>query len=135
MTNQGLVEGDPHVPKPKYMKLPIPQNTSRREEVLLMNMFYPQNLLNSFVYRHTYCEESPLCPRCKLHEQTAFHVIYECNDHSDVIQEIILSSVGDEEVQKADSISLLNCSRNEEFIKMCLVVLRLGEFRQSIDLN
>ena len=135
LTNQCLVDGDPHIPKPKYTKLPIPHNTSRRDEVLLMSMFYPQNLLNSFVYRHTYSEESPLCPRCKLYEQTPFHVIHDCNDYCVEIRERVLFTIGAEEVQQADSTTLLNCSRDEIFINLCLTVLQHGEFRHSIDLD
>ena len=134
LTNQGILDGDPHIPKPRYMKLPIPQNTPRREEVLLMSMFYPQNLLNSFVYRHTYSTASPLCPRCNVQEQTPFHVVYECNDICEEMQEIIRSNVGEGEVQLADCTTLLNCSRSDEFVKRCLSLLRQGQFRQSIDL-
>ena len=134
LNNQGILDGDPHIPKPQYMKMPIPHNTSRREEVLLMSMFYPQNLLNSFVYRHTHSTESPLCPRCMLQEQTPFHVIYECNDICEELQVIIRSNAEEREVQQADCTTLLNCSRSEEFVRKCLTVLSQGEFRHSIDL-
>ena len=100
-----------------------------------MSIMYQQNLMNSFVYRHTYLVESPLCQRCNLHEQTPFHVIHDCNDHREEIREIILSSVGAEEVQLADTITLLNCSRKKEFIDKCLTVLSEGEFRQTIELD
>ena len=135
LTNQGLSEGEAHIPRPSFNKLPVPQNTQRQHEVLLMSMFYPQNLLNSFIYRHTYSTESPLCPRCNRDEQTSFHVIYECNNHVDEIRQIIRDIVDIEEVQQGDHITLLNCSREEKFINTCLKVLDEGEFRKTIDLN
>lgn len=135
LTNQGLSEGDAHIPRPSCTKLPVPQNTPRQDEVLLMSMFYPQNLLDSFTYRHTYGTESPLCPRCNREEQTPFHVIYECNNHTDEIQKIITDIVDHNEVQQGDSTTLLNCSRSEKFLKTCLKVLSEGEFRHHIEIN
>ena len=58
--NQLLMEGESHIPRPSCIRLPVPLNTPRKDEVLLMSTMYPQNLMNSFVYRHTYSAESPL---------------------------------------------------------------------------
>ena len=137
LRNQLLVEGEPHIPRPSCNRLPVPITTPREEEVQLMSIMYPQNLLNSFVYRHTYKVESPLCPRCHRHEQTPFHVIYECNNHSAEIQQLIGEILGDEEAQHADCTTLLNCSRNRRFIEICLKIISEvgGEFRVSIDLS
>ena len=134
LCNQGLVDGDQHIPVPKYQKLPIPRGTTRSDEVLLMSLFYPQNLLNSFVYRHTYQTESPLCSRCKEQEETSFHIIYECNEYLEEMHAIVGNLI-ETEVQQADCTTLLNCSRDERFIKLCLTVLQQGEYRQGIDLN
>ena len=93
--------------------------------------------MNSFVYRHTYNVESPLCPRCRREEQTGFHVIWECNRHSEEIQQVMREIVGEEEVHQADYITLLNCSRDRRFISLCLEVLREqeGDFLREIELN
>ena len=131
---ENLMEGEPHIPQPSCSRIPIPANTSREEEVLLMSLFYPQNLLNSFVYRHTYSEESPLCTRCGLKEQTAHHVICECNTHSDEIRKRIIELVGEDELLKEDTTTLLNCSRDKTFLQLCLQALREGNFRTRIDL-
>ena len=51
LRNEGLLNGEHHIPRPSCSRLPIPLNTSRRDEVLLMSSMYQQNLMNSFVYR------------------------------------------------------------------------------------
>ena len=66
LKNQAIVNGELSVPKPSYQKLPIPDYTTREDEVLLMSLFYQQNLFNSFLYRHTYQTESPCAPGAKL---------------------------------------------------------------------
>ena len=136
LINQARMDGDQNIPKPSCHKLPIPDKTTREEEVQLMSIFYPQNLFNSFVYRHTYQTESPLCSRCKLYEETPFHVIYECscNNYKEKIQKLVDKIVG-EDAQYQDCTTLLNCSRNEEFLKVCLQVIKQGHFRREINLN
>ena len=134
LCNQATAEGEQNVPKPQYQKLPIPNNTTRDEEVQLMSLFYPQNLFNSFVYRHTYQAESPLCSTCKTEEETPFHVIYECNSKSTEIRNIV-DKIAGEDTKYADTNTLLKCSRNEKFIKLCLEVLKQGKYRKEINLN
>ena len=135
LRNQGLMNGEPHVPKPRCSKIPIPINTQRDQEVLLLSLFYPQNLMNSFVYRHTYCAESPLCPQCNMNEQTPYHVICECNQYKEELQQVIIETVGEDEYLQRDSITLLNCSREPRFIHLCLQVLQEGDFRTKINLD
>ena len=48
-----------------------------------MSLMYPQNLMNSFLYRHTHSVESPLCQKCGREEETPYHVIWECSDHQE----------------------------------------------------
>ena len=134
LRNQFLMEGEFHIPKPSCSRLPVPLGTPRTDEVIVMSLMYPQNLMNSFVYRHTYIVESPLCPRCGREEQTPYHVIWECNDHHDALQGIMRDIIGDEVLQ-ADTTTLLNCSRQRRFIEMCLEVIQNGEFRHEIELD
>ena len=133
--NESLVEGEPHIVKPSCMRIPIPTNTTRADEVSLMSLLYPQNLMNSFVYRHTYCVESPMCPQCRQEEQTPYHVICECNQYSVDIRQCIRETVGEEEARLEDTITLLNCSRQPRFIELCLQVIREGDFRREINLE
>ena len=134
LRNESLVEGEPHIAKPSCSRIPIPTTASRTDEVILMSLMYPQNLMNSFVYRHTYCVESPICPQCGLEEQTPFHVVCECNQYSEEIRQCIIETLG-EEVLQEDTITLLNCSRHPRFIELCLQVIREGEFRREIKLD
>ena len=134
LSNQALADGEQNAPKPKFQSLPIPDNTTREEEVRFMSLFYPQNLFNSFVYRHTYQTESPLCSKCGLKEETSFHVMYECNDKSAQIRKIVNKIVGEDSIY-ADCNTLLNCSRSGEFIKACLDIIKREQFRKDINLN
>ena len=134
LKNQYLMDGESHIPRPSCSRLPIPIRTSRADEVLLMSTMYPQNLMNSFVYRHTYNAESPLCSLCRREEQTSHHVICVCNDKREEIKQVMCDLIGEEEVQKEDCTTLLNCSRDRKFIQLCLEVLQDGDFRREIDI-
>ena len=99
-----------------------------------MSLMYPRNLMNSFLYRHTHSVESPLCQKCGREEETPYHVIWECSDHPEEMQQLMSGIIGDEVLQ-ADCITLLNCSRQKRFIELCLEVLSQGQFRHHINLN
>ena len=133
--NQCIMEGEGRIPKPSCQKLPIPIHTTRRDEVVLMGFMYPQNLMNSFVYRNTYCTESPLCPRCNREEQTPYHVLTSCNDNHQIITNLINELSSNEEHHYEDCTTILNCSRNSRFINLCLEVIKQGHFRDSIVLG
>ena len=133
LRNESLMQGEHHIPKPNCSRLPIPLNTPRRDEVLLMSIMYQQNLMNSFVYRHTYMVESPQCTRCGREEETPYHVVWQCNDYSAEIQQVMVEAIGDE-AHQPDCITLLNCSRDPRFIQLCLNMLQEGEFRTEIEL-
>ena len=131
--NQQIMNGELVLAKPQRSPIPVPTHTDRKEEVLLLSLFYPNNLMNSFVYRHTFNAESPLCPRCNSKEQTAYHVIMECNSHLQKIQAITQKILGEEAAQVDHHNTLLNCSRNSEFIQCALEILASGNFRYHID--
>ena len=130
--NQQLIAGDPVIAIPKCESLPIPQHMDRSDEVLLMSLFYPNNLMNSFVYRHTYNAESPLCTRCNMEEETPYHVIMECNDKSAEIQNITYSILGEAAAEDHCN-TLLNCSRESKFINCALEILQERPFRRNIN--
>ena len=131
--NQQIMNGELVLANPQRCPIPIPTDTDRKEEVLLLSLFYPNNLMNSFVYRHTFNAESPLCPRCNHKEQTAYHVIMECNSHLQKITPITHKILGEEAARADHHNTLLNCSRNSEFIKCALKILATGNFRHHID--
>ena len=60
--NEFLNDGQSVIPKPSSTALQLNQGTDRKTEVLLMSLFYDNNLLNSFLYRHSFSDiSSPLC--------------------------------------------------------------------------
>ena len=131
--NQQLYEGELAYATASCKPLPIPSNTTRSDEVLLMSIFYPNNLMNSFVYRHTYNAESPLCSRCHHEEESAYHVIMQCNNQSQRIQDIVYGIIGETAARVEHHNTLLNCSRDPQFIKCALEILNDGNYRRSIE--
>ena len=69
-----------------------------------------------------------------MDEQTPHHVIFQCNDHSEEIKQLMIEILGEEAAHEADSTTILNCSRDPRFIQLCLTILQEGEFRTEIDL-
>ena len=131
--NQQLFEGELAYTNPSCKPLPIPIHTDRSDEVLLMSIFYPNNLMNSFVYRHTYNAESPLCSKCQKMEETAYHVIMQCNNQSQRIQDIVFGVIGENAAGIEHTNTLLNCSREPQFIKCALGILKDANYRRSIE--
>ena len=133
IANEYACEGFQHAPTASCDKIPIPNYVTREQEVLLMSLFYPNNLFNSNIYRHTYQIESPLCGRCGRNEETPFHVILECTDRSAEAYRLVTKVVGENALQN-DTITLLKASRNKDFLNLCLNILSQYEYRTHIDL-
>ena len=89
--------------------------------------------MNSFVYRHTYNTESPLCSRCHHEEESAYHVIMQCNNHLQIIRNIVYGTIGEAAARVEHHNTLLNCSREPQFIKCALEILNDGNYRRSIE--
>ena len=130
LQNEFLSEGIQHTIKPSCKNLPIPKNTTRKE-VLLMSLMYPNNLFNDFLYRHTYQVESPLCQNCHQQEETPYHIILQCSNRADEARQLLNEILTEDEIAQEDYITLLNASRHEKFIKMCLEILAQGTYRDE----
>ena len=100
-----------------------------------MSLFYPNNLFNSHVYRYTYQVESPLCGKCRRVEETPYHIILQCSDLAGEALRLLGTQITEEEIQQEDTITLLNGSRNPDFLKICLDILAQQEYRDQIDLT
>ena len=135
VANEYSLDGYHHAPKPSCSRLPIPRNTTRREEVLLMSLFYPNNLFNSNLYRNTYQIESPLCQRCRRQEETPYHIILECSNLAGEARRVLETEISEEETYLQDSTTLLNGSRNSDFLKICLEILSQHKYRDQVDLT
>ena len=101
-------------PVPKCHPLTIKQEFTREQEVLAMSMLYPNNLLNSFLYRFDRDKfPTPLCS-CEEEEQTAHHVLFKCNHSDPHLREelfnMLKQTVGEEVASIESSAVLLKAS-------------------------
>ena len=118
--------GDSRIPNVSHSLIPLPKNTNRKTEVKVLSMFYKNNLLNAFLYlaQRSNCP-TPLCD-CNTEEQTAFHILTSCplvnRDIQSVVRRIVARMNGERNFSDvtADFISILNCSRDSEFIMKCI---------------
>ena len=138
LKNEYILNGDIHIPNPSISNLPIPRETPRQKEVLLMSTFYSNNLMNNFLHKVNR-NISPLCPACGLEEQTAFHILRKCpavpNELTEEVYQSMLHTVGEPEVNLEDNTTLINCSRSQNFINSVLKVIEVVDLRTSIDIH
>ena len=116
--NEYLLDGYNTFPTPKCAKLPLTKGTSRESEVLVMSMFYDNNLLNSSLYKVNPSKFKTAGCECGRDTQTAYHVLMECTltDHTcrRCCFETLLSALSLEAVDESH-ITLLNASRSPSF--------------------
>ena len=118
--------GETRVPKVSTNPIPMPLGTPRKIEVIVLSFLYKQNLLNTFLYlaQSKKCA-SPIC-ECGTDEQTAHHILTSCQLVDDRPRMEILRVVGlcnEESDPPSDYITLLNCSRDHEFINSCIDIV------------
>ncbi len=126
LSNEGWVD----IPIVSLDPLVFPLGTARDDEVRVMSMFYKNNLLNAFLFKteSTQCP-SPMCA-CLEEEQTPFHLLTSCglvdNEVKDEAVNKMLrwNDVDNEELLHADCTTILNCSRDSDFIKLGVEVVR-----------
>ena len=129
VSSQYQLEGYLSHPDVSCEKLKIPTSVPREIETLFMSVFYQNNLMNTFLYKHNkYKFDTPKCS-CNMDEdQDALHILTACRNidktkHQNMIQTLNeLDTCSNTE----DHIMLLNCSRNPEFIKRCLAIMAEG---------
>ena len=74
-------------------------------------------------------------------EQTAFHLLTECpliekDPHQKIIRKITLASEAESEKELvADSVTILNCSRDSSFIQLCLEVVNNEAFKLRTEIQ
>ena len=129
--NQLQLEGWPNIPRVSLRPLPLPHGTTREQEVLIMSLFYKNNLLNSFLFRHDGTKwKTPLCS-CGVEEQTVIHLLTRCALVEDVVRDqagyLLVLSIGNSiSIEGFDDLGLvgaLNCSRDPKFIEVCRMVV------------
>ena len=124
--NEYLLDGYNTFPTPKCAKLPLTKGTSRESEVLVMSMFYDNNLLNSSLYKVNPSKFKTAGCECGRDTQTAYHVLMECTLTDPTCRrccfETLLSALSLEAVDESH-ITLLNASRSPSFISSVLSAL------------
>ena len=136
LVTQFQMEGYYESPKPSVKMLPIPDNASRNEEILLMSLMYKNNLMNNFLWNQGKVE-SPLCHMCNQLEETPEHILLECSAIDPELQTRIIQNYCKEnqleDIYEIDPyIGILNSSRNEGFMKDCLEVIKTTKLRETI---
>ena len=134
LENELMMQGWIEFPKVSCQPLPIPRNISRDKEVLIMSLFYENNLLNSFLFKFDKNRwTSPDCT-CGFGEQDALHLLTHCNLVEDRTKEKLSHLIEVCNQNKLENISnsvvtILNCSRDPEFINNCLEVIETDGLR------
>ena len=132
LNNKYQNEGYHRAPNPSCSIIPIPQETSRQLEVNLLNLFYKNNITNSFLYKIGKAP-SPICSSCKSSEDTISHILLNCPNTSESDKLKIQSFINPD--QEVDEITTLNLSRNAEFMKTMINITQTHDFPSEINLN
>ena len=130
--------GENIIPTPSCKPLPMPPQISRKSEVILMSMFYENNLMNDFLWRRS-LTASPLCSLCHIELQTPYHAIIQCTaidlQLRTQVKTALTKVVGEQKSQLESSTTLLNASRSQEFIEAAVKIVQNYNFRHEIILN
>ena len=121
-------DGFKEAPTVSTQKLKFPSNTSRESETLLLSLFYPNNLLNEFLFRYDSTKfRSPLC-YCLTGEQNSKHLIIYCplidSNIRKQMNEIITSNPKFHylEPNYGSNPFFISWSRKPEFMGLCLKI-------------
>ena len=109
--NELQLEGHSIIPEPKCTPVPLNSGLTRKEEVMVMSMFYPNNTLNSFLHAINSDKfPSPICG-CGESDQTAHHVLFNCRHVEESIRleayRLLQEVVGDENAASESSLVLM----------------------------
>ena len=116
--NEFLLEGLSIIPRPSCKTLQLSSELDRKTEVKIMSMFYENNLLNSFLYRHNLPEApSPIC-MCGKEEQTAYHIVTRCEMVNPELRQRAIDIIQSKESVGESTVVLLNLSRDNNFISI-----------------
>lgn len=140
LMNQFQLDGYPTAPNPSCDTIPIPRNTSRETEIVLLSLLYKNNLLNSSLYKLSMVP-SPLCSVCGQQEETAEHILFRCSAVEEELRNSAITSyrlankLSEGEVLPDSYIGLLDASRDGVFICSCIDILKRLNLRVTVDLE
>jgi hypothetical protein len=133
INNQLMMEGWTQIPKVSTTPLQFPSLTNRDVEVLVMSMFYKNNLLNGFLFSMDRLRwNSPLCS-CGYEEQTAIHVLTnwiltEENLRDQAAYYMNLANDASN-LDELGTVTILNCSRDLGFIRICCEIVENSQLQ------
>ena len=134
---QFQIEGYATFPEPRCTTIPIPPNTSRENEVLLMSLFYKNNIMNDSLYKIGKVH-SPLCSLCHQEEETAEHIIFKCGAvnqdlHVEADKKYRTAQNLDATINiQPDFIDFLNSSRDPLFLQSCMNIINSVKLRTNV---
>ena len=138
--NEYMCEGHSILPIPSCQQLPLQNTVNRQTEVLLMSLFYENNLLNGFLHKvHIRDCESPLC-YCGDVIQTSTHIIFQCeeipNESRDMALQSLQEVIGNIDVRAINNTAILNGSRNRKFLTSVLNIIHLhgDKLRNTVEI-
>ena len=123
-------------PIPTSDILPVPKGVPRKTEVILMGMFYKNNLLNQSLWNLDKVP-SPLCAACSQQEETPAHILFECSAVNVELRTLskrhynrVNNRFGEDALDPY--IGLLNARSDKDFIIVCINIINSLRLRESI---
>ena len=127
LQNELQLEGYNIIPEARCTQISTSNDLNRREEVLVMSLFYPNNILNSSLHKINKDKfPTPMC-HCGEAIQTAHHLLFMCNYVEETLrinafhslQEIVGNEAGTE-----NHLVLLKARNNQRFMTNVREILR-----------
>ena len=137
LRNEFLNEGHSIVPQPSCSPLEINRGTDRKTEVMMMSMFYDNNLLNAFLHRLNIPEVSSSLCHCGVEDQTPYHILFRCEQVNQDLRSDAMNCVRAAAGEEESTVVLLNLSRDESFMNILkeIVTTQKHLIRSTIQLN
>ena len=133
---QFQMDGYMSSPIPTSDILPVPKGVPRKTEVILMGMFYKNNLLNQSLWNLDKVP-SPLCAACSQQEETPAHILFECSAVNVELRTLskrhynrVNNRFGEDALDPY--IGLLNARSDKDFIIVCIDIINSLQLRESI---
>ena len=120
---QFQMDGYDVAPQISTQKLYFPPHTTRRTESIVLSLLYPNNLLNTFLYRYDSLRfKTPLCT-CGNGQQDALHILLYCTHVESslrlMMEKIIVKDPIHDIKLLSNSKFLISWSRKRDFIRIC----------------
>ena len=127
VNRQYQLNGFSEAPIVSTKKLKFPAETNRKQETLILSLFYPNNLFNSFLHRFDKTRFPTSSCSCGQGLQDSLHLLQDCkhvNSQMRVNMKEILSRNPRQFSMLHDCSFLITWSRNSSFIKICTNICR-----------